>query len=323
VTARPVVIQGGMGAGVSNWRLARAVSALGQLGVVSGTALDQILVRRLQDGDPGGHMRRGLDAFPVPAYQAGASIPSSANPGAGPGRGVPDVSGHAASYQIFFFGQTSFALGTSAVAPLWAGLIALVNQTMAPRRVGLPHAKLYGRPTAFNDITAGNNGAYSARAGWDACTGLGSPKQVQLALSGLATTEPMTGVVHLQNIGDVPMVNDQFAGTRGQSRRLEGFQLQFTPPIPGLSMQYMAHLQGIGDVPFQNEGTFIGTRGQSRRLEGFAIRLTGPQAANFTVSYMAHLEGIGDTAFFRDGAFCGTRGQSRRLEGMLVHVAPR
>jgi nitronate monooxygenase len=53
-----------MGVGVSNWRLAQAVSRLGQLGVVSGTALDQILVRRLQDGDPGGHMRRALDHFP-------------------------------------------------------------------------------------------------------------------------------------------------------------------------------------------------------------------------------------------------------------------
>ncbi len=53
-----------MGAGVSSWRLARAVSQLGQLGVVSGTALDQIFARRLQDGDPGGHMRRGLDRFP-------------------------------------------------------------------------------------------------------------------------------------------------------------------------------------------------------------------------------------------------------------------
>lgn len=55
-----------MGAGVSNWRLAQAVSSCGQLGVVSGTALDTILIRRLQDGDPGGHMRRGLDLFPIP-----------------------------------------------------------------------------------------------------------------------------------------------------------------------------------------------------------------------------------------------------------------
>jgi nitronate monooxygenase len=63
----PRIIQGGMGVGVSNWRLAGAVSRLGQLGVVSGTALDVILTRRLQDGDPGGHMRRGLSRFPFPS----------------------------------------------------------------------------------------------------------------------------------------------------------------------------------------------------------------------------------------------------------------
>ena len=63
----PCIIQGGMGAGVSNWELAQAVSRTGQLGVVSGTALDQILARRLQLGDPEGHMRRALKHFPVPA----------------------------------------------------------------------------------------------------------------------------------------------------------------------------------------------------------------------------------------------------------------
>jgi nitronate monooxygenase len=62
----PLIIQGGMGAGVSSWHLANTVSRLGQLGVISGTALDLILVRRLQDGDPGGHMRRAMDHFPVP-----------------------------------------------------------------------------------------------------------------------------------------------------------------------------------------------------------------------------------------------------------------
>jgi len=62
----PRIIQGGMGVGVSNWRLAQAVSRLGQLGVVSGTAVDQVLVRRLADGDKGDFVRRGLDAFPFP-----------------------------------------------------------------------------------------------------------------------------------------------------------------------------------------------------------------------------------------------------------------
>ena len=63
----PMIIQGGMGVGVSTWRLAAAVSATGQLGVVSGTALDVVLARRLQDGDVGGDARRALAAFPDPA----------------------------------------------------------------------------------------------------------------------------------------------------------------------------------------------------------------------------------------------------------------
>jgi nitronate monooxygenase len=62
----PIIIQGGMGAAVSNWRLANAVSRLGQLGVVSGTALDVVLVRRLQAGDIGGHLRRAAAHFPIP-----------------------------------------------------------------------------------------------------------------------------------------------------------------------------------------------------------------------------------------------------------------
>lgn len=62
----PPIIQGGMGVGISNWRLARAVSMAGQLGVVSGTAIDVVVARRLQDGDVGGHVRRALAAFPLP-----------------------------------------------------------------------------------------------------------------------------------------------------------------------------------------------------------------------------------------------------------------
>lgn len=66
----PRIIQGGMGVGVSNWRLAQSVSRVGQLGVVSGTAIDSLFVRRLADGDEGGHMKRGFDAFPFPAMAA-------------------------------------------------------------------------------------------------------------------------------------------------------------------------------------------------------------------------------------------------------------
>ncbi len=62
----PVIIQGGMGIAVSSWRLAKAVSQAGQLGVVSGTAIDAVISRRLQNGDEGGHVRRALASFPIP-----------------------------------------------------------------------------------------------------------------------------------------------------------------------------------------------------------------------------------------------------------------
>jgi nitronate monooxygenase len=70
--AWPQIIQGGMGVAVSNWRLARAVAQAGQLGVVSGTGLDTVLIRRLQNGDPGGHMRRAIAHFPIP--EVGAEV---------------------------------------------------------------------------------------------------------------------------------------------------------------------------------------------------------------------------------------------------------
>ena len=114
--------------------------------------------------------------------------------------------------------------------------------------------------------------------------------------------------------------NNEFGGTRGESRRLEGFEINIEPTVPGLSCSYFAHLENIGDVPAKGDGQFIGTRGESRRLEGFSITLTGPAAAHYNIHYMAHIQDIGDTAFFSNGQFCGTRGESRRVEGMLVHI---
>jgi uncharacterized protein YjdB len=130
-------------------------------------------------------------------------------------------------------------------------------------------------------------------------------------------------LVHLENIGDQNYVNDVWAGTAGESRRLEGFQIDIVNQVPGVSCEYMAHLQDSGDTPWVQEGAYVGTRGQSRRLEGFAIKLKGPQAGQYSVRYKAHLQDTGNTAWCADGAFCGTRGQSRRVEAMLVEIDPR
>ncbi|MGA8351201.1 MAG: hypothetical protein WB773_25640, partial [Isosphaeraceae bacterium] len=111
---------------------------------------------------------------------------------AGPvGRGVPDVSGDAdpnTGYNILVDGQAMPIGGTSAVAPLWAALVTLLNQKLG-KPVGFLNPILYANPGALNDITEGSNGDYNAGPGWDPCTGLGSPNGMKLlaVLSGTAT----------------------------------------------------------------------------------------------------------------------------------------
>jgi kumamolisin len=117
------------------------------------------------------------ETFPLPAYQSKAGVPASVNSSHFKGRGVPDVSGDAdpaTGYQIHVDGRDAVFGGTSAVAPLWAALIALINE-QAKKSVGFVNPALYAAAPQFRDITSGNNGAYSAGKGWDACTGLGSP----------------------------------------------------------------------------------------------------------------------------------------------------
>jgi kumamolisin len=138
--------------------------------------------------------------YVVPSYQAsialapGAGLPVQADTQK-PGRVVPDVAGNAdpnSGYNVRVDGQDYVIGGTSAVAPLWAGLIALVNEQLGSgvNRVGAPHAKLYAAGQ-LKDITEGNNGAYHATVGFDACTGLGSPDGSKvLAALGAGTTAP-------------------------------------------------------------------------------------------------------------------------------------
>jgi kumamolisin len=128
------------------------------------------------------------DVFDPPSYQSAAGVPPSANPGGRVGRGVPDVAGDAdpaTGYQVVLGGKTQAFGGTSAVAPLWAALIARINADVgAP--AGFINPVLYANPSAFHDITSGNNGSYTAGPGWDPCTGLGSPDGalIEAALHG-------------------------------------------------------------------------------------------------------------------------------------------
>lgn len=151
------------------------------------------------EGWQGGASGGGVsNYFGKPSYQSKVNVPKP--PSGKGGRGVPDVAGNAdpnTGYQVYVGRQSAVYGGTSAVAPLWAALIALINQSLKKKGanpVGFLNPLLYNQLAAnLNDITQGNNdidgslqGSYPAGPGWDACTGLGSPNGSRLlkALGG-------------------------------------------------------------------------------------------------------------------------------------------
>jgi kumamolisin len=156
------------------------------------------------DGSSGGAGGGGVsDVFAQPAWQADAGVPDA--PGGAAGRGVPDVAGNAdpaTGYQVLVDGQQIVVGGTSAVAPLWAALICRMVQVTGVS-FGLIQDSLYAgiQPQqdvpGFHDITGGDNGAYAAGPGWDACTGLGSPDGTalltRLAAAGAAGASEAAG----------------------------------------------------------------------------------------------------------------------------------
>ena len=175
----PLIIQGGMGVAVSNWRLARAVSSLGQLGVVSGTGIDTVFVRRLQDGDPGAHLRRAMASFPFADVVRDALkryfLPDGRAPGAGYRRlPLPTVEG------------TAFQRGLTALASFAEVFLAKEGHDGPVglnllTKVQLPNlATLYGAMLAGVDVVL---------------MGAGIPREIPGALDELSAHRPASLVV--------------------------------------------------------------------------------------------------------------------------------
>jgi hypothetical protein len=131
---------------------------------------------------------------------------------------------------------------------------------------------------------------------------------------------------------------NQWAGTRGQSKLIEEFSVSLDRPISGVELEYMAHISNKGDTPWVKGGTPL--RGDGERndvsilgfnighhdpdqIEGIAFRLTGSNASRYVISYQAHLAYLGDTQWFKDGEFCGTKGQDRRLEAFRLNLSAK
>jgi len=164
--------------------------ALGCGGTTLQASNGQIIKEAVWNDLPSGGAGGGgvSDVFPLPAWQDGFDVPAPTVHGGG--RGVPDVSGDAdpnTGYNILVDGETAVFGGTSAVAPLWAGLVARINQQMGKQQsgktIGFLNPLIYAQAveaSGFHDITEGNNGTFNAAEGWDPCTGLGSPDGARL-----------------------------------------------------------------------------------------------------------------------------------------------
>lgn len=183
--------------------------------VVSGTKITSETVWNDHNGDATGG---GISAvFARPTYQSAITFINNK-------RGVPDVSGDAdpnTGYVIYLAGQNVVIGGTSAVAPLWSGLTALINSKLG-KSVGYLNPILYGSKTdVCRDITVGSNGAYSAKVGWDCCSGWGSPNgQAILALLTPASTSSN------------PVSTSTLHNTSGQIQLGETHKLSPAPATP-------------------------------------------------------------------------------------------
>ncbi len=172
-----------------------AIGCGGTTITTNGTAITGETVWNDGDSGTGGGIS---DLFPVPSFQANVTLPPNVSTGKA-GRGVPDVAGDAApatGYTIVLDGQSQVVGGTSAVAPLWSALTALINQSLK-RNVGFFLPTLYADPSGMREITSGNNKpegstiGYDAGPGWNACTGLGRPDGAGV-LASLGSTTPTT-----------------------------------------------------------------------------------------------------------------------------------
>ncbi len=189
------------------------------------------------------------DVFDVPDYQQHAHIPHSANPGGRTGRGVPDVSGVAdpeTGYQVRVHGEDGVIGGTSAVAPLWAGLVARLNQSLG-HSVGALQAVLYENPQVCRPITQGNNGAYQAGPGWNACTGLGSPDGAKLlaALQGAGPTNATPATPAQPRFVPFADFIKQTAGAKADEPRLASARLADAHAFGQMRAHILSLYQGV------------------------------------------------------------------------------
>lgn len=264
--------------------------------------------------------------YSIPSWQAGKSFSYKTYPTGTvtslTTRGVPDMSAMATGYQ-FYYGAANYTgtfLGTSAVAPLLAGMMARIN-SITGQRNGFINPIVYENQSAFNDITTGNNAApaaigYSATAGWDACTGLGSP--IGTAILALFTT-PTSVLTSTVAVSHVSLTKDQ-AMTPVAPVTASGGITPYTWSIsPAIS--------GITNLTFNtSSGVISGTPTVLHSTSSYSITVTDSSATSVSQSFTLAVTATppppppSPTYSITESASTITEGQSVRFNVVTTNV---
>lgn len=239
----PRIIQGGMGAAVSGWRLARAVSVRGHLGVVSGTGIDVVLVRRLQDGDPDGAMRRGMAAFPI--RRVAEDVLRRYFRANGRPAGTP--------YVTLPMHRRGMTLRQQELLMLAAFVEVWLAREGHDGEVGINLLTKIQLPTL-----ATLYGAMLAGVGW-VLMGAGIPREIPAALDRLAEHQPATLRLEVDGLGSEQSITIEF-------NPAESWE---APPPPLQRPRFLA-------IVASNSLATVLARKASGRVDGFVIE--GPTA---------------------------------------------
>lgn len=129
---------------------------------------------------------------------------------------------------------------------------------------------------------------------------------------------------HVQDYGDLtPVIDGQFSGTEGQSKRMEAINIALTNKEYDGSLQYRTHVQDYGWQDWVGEGNFSGTKGSGKRLEAIEIKLTGKMAEMYDIYYQVHAQDYGWLGWAKNGETAGTEGFGKRLEGIKIVLVPK
>jgi kumamolisin len=275
--------------------------------------------------------------FPLPSWQSWAKVPPSVNPKGHVGRGVPDVAGNgdpASGYQLILNGQSIGVWGgTSAVAPLYAGLTAVLNAVLG-LPLGFLNNNLYTfeGPYVFDDVTTGSNGAYGAGPGWDPVTGLGSinGSSMEVAMLGIGLPPALAAFNNKLFMAWKGIEFDEtlwFTSYNGATwagqQQIPGVWSSSGPALAVFQNKLYMAWKGMGNDQSMWWTSFDGTKWAAQHQIPGVASSTGPRLAVFNNKLYMAWKGMEDDQSLWWTSFDGTKwAAQQQIPGVASSVGP-